>query len=61
MFRLATTLFSLVGTSFAGTGVIAVLVIGADSVLPIVLAAGAGVLVALPATWLIARAIYTES
>jgi hypothetical protein len=57
MIRLAAVLYSIIATSLAGTGVIAVLVAGNDSVPVILGAAGAGALLAVPASYLVARQI----
>ncbi len=59
MLRLATLLYTLIGTTLAGTGIVAVLTVGADTLQPILYAAVAGFLVALPVSWLIAKALYT--
>jgi hypothetical protein len=58
MLRLASILYSLVGTSLAGTGVIAVLVAGYGTLLPILWAAALGAVLALPVSYLVAREIY---
>ena len=58
MFRLASLLYSLIGTSLAGTGVIAVLVAGYGTLIPILIAAAIGAVVALPVSWQVARALY---
>lgn len=58
MIRLAALLYSLIATAFAGTAVIVVLTAGIVSTLAIVVAAGAGALAALPASWLVARRLY---
>ena len=57
MFRLALILYSFIGTTLAGSLVIFVLVIGRDTLWPILTAAGVGVLLGLPVTWFVARAI----
>lgn len=57
MFRLAAALYSIIATALAGAGVIAVLSMGYVDVLPIVIAAGVGALVALPAAWMVAKKI----
>mgnify|MGYP000474680833 CR=1 FL=1 len=57
MFRLASILYSIVGTSMAGIGVIAVLTMGFDTLTPILVAAGIGAMLALPVTFAITRAI----
>lgn len=57
MFRLASMLFSMIATTCAGIGVIAALTMGYDTLVPILIAAGAGLVVALPATWIVTRKI----
>lgn len=61
MLRLAGILYSLIGTTLAGSFIVAALVAGLDTLVPIAAAAAAGAVVALPATWLVTRAIYSES
>jgi hypothetical protein len=57
MFRLATMLYSLIATSISGAAVIAVLAAGYVSWMPILGAAVLGAVLALPASYLVARAI----
>jgi hypothetical protein len=57
MFRLATMLYSIVGTSMAGGFVVASLVSGYDTMIPILIAAAVGTVLAIPVTYFIARAI----
>ncbi|WP_121630740.1 hypothetical protein [Tropicibacter alexandrii] len=59
MFRLASILYSLISTSLAGTGVIAVLAAGYGTLIPILAAAAAGFVLALPVSWYVARQIYS--
>ncbi|MEX0316733.1 MAG: hypothetical protein AB3N21_02195 [Ruegeria sp.] len=59
MMRLAAILYSLISTALAGTAVIAVLSAGMVSVAAILWAAGAGFVLAAPASWLVARHLYT--
>ncbi|ETA50972.2 hypothetical protein [Ponticoccus alexandrii] len=59
MIRLASLLYSLISTSLAGTAVIAVLVAGYDTLLPILIAAALGFVAALPVAWLVARRLYS--
>ena len=61
MLRLASILYSIISTSLAGTAVIAVLVVGFDTLVPILVAAGIGAVVALPISWLVAREIISSS
>jgi len=58
MFRLASILYSLIGTTLAGTAMIAVLTAGFDTLVPIVAAAAIGAVVAVPVTWYVTKAIY---
>ncbi len=58
MLRLAGILYSLISTSLAGTFIIAVLVAGYGTLTPILAAALVGFVLALPATWLVTKAIY---
>ena len=58
MLRLAAILYSLIGTTLAGTAIIAVLTAGFGTLVPIVSAATVGAVLALPVTWYVARAIY---
>jgi predicted PurR-regulated permease PerM len=55
--RLMMILYSMIGTAMAGTGVIAVLTMGYDTLLPILAAAAAGAVLALPVTWVVAHQI----
>lgn len=57
MLRLASILYSLIGTSLAGTLVIAALTLGFGTLQPIVVAAAIGFVLALPATWIITKMI----
>ncbi len=57
MLRLATTLYSIVGSSLAGAAVVAVLVMGYGTMMPIIYAAAVGAIVGVPATWFVAKAI----
>lgn len=58
MFRLASLLYSLISTSLAGSFIIAVLVAGYGTLTPILIAAAAGFVLALPISWLVARQLY---
>ena len=55
MLRLASVLYSLISTTLAGTFVVAALVMGQDTLQPIVIAAALGFVAALPVTWLVAK------
>ncbi len=60
MFRLASILYSLIGTTLAGSAVIAVLVAGYGTLIPILAAAAAGFVVALPVSYLVAKELYAS-
>jgi hypothetical protein len=55
--RLTMILFSMIGTALAGTAIIAVLTMGYGTLWPIIGAAAAGAVLALPVSWYIAREI----
>lgn len=57
MFQFTMMLYSIIGTSVAGMFIVAALVSGNDTLMPILIAAGLGAVVALPASYLVARAI----
>ncbi len=57
MLRLASTLYSIIGTSLAGSFVIAALVTGYDTAVPIIVAAAVGAVLGLPVSYFVARAI----
>ena len=57
MLRLASILYSLIGTTLAGSLVVAALTMGYDTLNPILMAAGVGFVAALPVTWRVAKAI----
>ena len=59
MLRLAGILYSLISTSLAGTAIIAVLVAGYGTLLPILFAAAAGFVLAAPVSWMVAKQIYS--
>ncbi|WP_169052322.1 hypothetical protein [Tabrizicola sp. YIM 78059] len=57
--RLMMILFSMIGVAMAGSGVILVLSLGYVTLWPIVGAAAAGAILALPVSWFVARQIQT--
>lgn len=61
MLRLAIVLHTFIGTSAAGAAVIAVLVSGYLGMVPILTAAVAGFVIAIPLTWVVAKMIYDGS
>jgi ABC-type enterobactin transport system permease subunit len=61
MSRLFMLLFSIAFTTLAGIGIVVVLVLGRYDAASIIAAAVAGGIVALPATWLVARRMQGDS
>jgi hypothetical protein len=57
MFRLASLIYSMASVTLAGTFMIVALVAGYATLWPIVGAAALGAVLAVPAAWLVARAI----
>jgi uncharacterized membrane protein YeaQ/YmgE (transglycosylase-associated protein family) len=57
MLRLASILYSLIGTTLAGSLVVVALVTGNDTLVPIIVAAAIGAVIALPVSWYVARAM----
>ena len=55
MLRLFSLIFSIAGATCAGIGVVIALVIGQDTLQPILLWAAGGTVVGLAASWLVAR------
>lgn len=55
--RLMMVLYSMIATALAGSAVIAVLSAGYDTLWPIVIAAAAGAVLALPVAWAVAKQI----
>lgn len=58
MLRLGFILHLFIGTTLAGSGVIAALVIGQDTLIPILIAAAIGFVAALPVTWIVTKTLY---
>lgn len=61
MLRLAMLLYSLIGTTLAGTAIVAVLVAGYGTLMPIIAAAAVGFAAAAPVSWGVARALYSNA
>lgn len=57
MTRLMMILYSMIGTALAGSGVVAALTMGHDTLQPILIAAALGAVLALPVSWWVARQI----
>lgn len=57
MLRLMMTLYSMIATTLMGIGVIAALTLGYGTLQPLVLAAAVGLVLAVPVSWAVARAL----
>ena len=57
MLRLSMLLFSIISTTLMGAGIVIALVSGNDTLWPIVISAVLGFLIAIPASWIVARQI----
>ena len=55
MLRLTLLMYSILGATFAGIGVVIALTMGLYDVMPIVWSAAGGAALAVPASWLVAR------
>lgn len=55
MLRLASVLYSVIGSTLAGTMVVVALVIGQDTLVPILIAAGVDFVAAVPVSIFVAR------
>ncbi len=55
MFRLFSVVYSIAGSTCAGAGVVIALVIGQDTLQPILMWAAAGALAGIPASWMVAK------
>ena len=58
MLRFAGILYSLISTTLAGSAVIAVLVAGYGTLMPILWAAAAGYVISVPVAWYVTKQIY---
>ena len=60
MLRLMLMLFAVIGTTLMGTAVVAVLTLRMDSTaMPLIAAAAAGFVLAIPVSWLVAKQLTT--
>jgi hypothetical protein len=55
MFRLFSLIYSIAGATCAGIAVVIALVIGQDTLQPILMWAAGGAIVGLPASWIVAK------
>ncbi len=60
MFRLAAILHLFIGSTLAGSAVVATLVLGHDTLYPILIAAAVGFLASFPVTLLVARKLTAQ-
>lgn len=58
MLRLGFILHLFIGSTLAGTAVIAALIMGHDTLTPILIAAALGFIVAFPVTYLVTKKLY---
>jgi predicted PurR-regulated permease PerM len=57
MTRLMMILFSMISTTLMGVGVVIALVSGNDTLYPILIGAAVGLVLAVPASWIVAKKI----
>ena len=57
MTRLTLILFSMISTTLMVAGIVVALTMGLDTLTPILIAAALGLVLAIPASWLVARQI----
>jgi predicted PurR-regulated permease PerM len=57
MTRLMMIIFSMASTTLMGTFIVAALVMGMDTLQPILIAAALGFVAAIPVSWIVARQI----
>ena len=60
MLRLGFILHLFIGSTLAGSAVIAALVMGGDTLTPILLAAALGFVAAVPVTYVVTKKLYEE-
>ncbi|HAW45773.1 MAG TPA: CTP synthetase [Roseovarius sp.] len=61
MLRLGFILHLFIGSTLAGSAVIAALVLGRDTLTPILIAAALGFVVAFPVTWMVTKKLYENT
>ena len=57
MLRLTSLMYSFISATLAGIAIVVVLVAGYDTMMPIIYAAIAGFVVAIPVSWLVAKKV----
>ncbi|MTJ04841.1 MAG: CTP synthetase [Sediminimonas qiaohouensis] len=61
MLRLALVIYILAGVTLAGIFMIAALTAGYDTLNPILIAVAAGAIAAMPISWMVARALSSDT
>lgn len=61
MLRLALILYLFIGTTLAGSAMVAALAMGFDTTQPVMVSAALGALVGIPVAWVIAQALYRNA
>ena len=61
MIRLASILYSIIATTLSGSLIVAALTMGYDTLMPILIGAGVGAILAVPVSVVVARAIIRET
>ncbi len=61
MFRLALIMHLFIGSTIAGSAVVAALASGYDTMMPILIAAAVGFVVAIPVSAIVAKKVYNLS
>ncbi|HKL46226.1 MAG TPA: CTP synthetase [Roseovarius sp.] len=59
MLRLGLILYLFIGTTLAGSAMVAALAAGYDTTWPVIISSAVGFLVAAPVAWLVARELYS--
>ena len=59
MTRLALLLFIFIGTTLAGSAMVAALAAGYDTTMPVIISAAVGAVVGIPISWFVAKALYS--
>lgn len=57
MLRLSMLLFTIIATTLAGIAIVVALVLGHDTLTPILVAALTGFVLSVPASWMVARMV----
>jgi len=52
-------LFIFIGTTLAGSAMVAALAAGYDTTMPVIISAAVGAVVGIPISWFVAKALYS--